>query len=132
MTIAEIRAFCLSFPGVCEDYPFDELPGTGSTPVFRHRQSGKIFALLITHGEHVYLNLKCDPLEADILRREFKGLIPGYHMNKVHWNSIIIGSDVPAHEIRRQIENSYDLTARKRPRRRAADSGTGPESQVPQ
>jgi predicted DNA-binding protein (MmcQ/YjbR family) len=61
------------------------------------------------HNGKLYLNLKCDPLEADFLRQAFTGIIPGYHMNHIHWNTIIIGSDVPEEEIKRQIGSSYDL-----------------------
>jgi predicted DNA-binding protein (MmcQ/YjbR family) len=63
----------------------------------------------MNHGGKLYLNLKCDPLEADFLRQAFEGVIPGWHMNKEHWNSVIIGTDVPEEEIKRQIGNSYDM-----------------------
>lgn len=72
------------------------------------------------HNGEMYLNLKCDSLEADFLRQAFKGIIPGWHMNHVHWNTINIGSDVPKEEIERQIGNSYDLikpTVKRTPRK---------------
>lgn len=109
MTREEWMDYCLTLPGAYEDYPFDELPGAHATAVVRHRGNKKIFALIMTHGGQLYLNLKCDPMEADFLRQVYKGVIPGYHMNKTHWNTVILDSDVPEDEIRRQIENSYNL-----------------------
>jgi len=70
---------------------------------------GKMFALLGPHGEYHLLNLKCDPDEANVLRKVFKSIIPGYHMNKTHWNSIILDRSVPDDEIKRMIDNSYQL-----------------------
>lgn len=115
MTKQELIEMCLALPGTYEDYPFDELPGTNATAVMRHAGNRRSFALIMYHNGTLYLNLKCDPLEADLLRSLYAGVIPGYHMNKVHWNTVVMGADVPDDEIRRQIEMSYDLT---RPRAR--------------
>jgi predicted DNA-binding protein (MmcQ/YjbR family) len=112
MTREEIIAFCAAFPAVYEDYPFAE--SEGKTAVMRHRANKKSFALIMNHRGQLYLNLKCDPLEADFLRQAFGGVIPGWHMNKEHWNTIIMGSDVPEKEVKRQIVNSYNLTKPKR------------------
>lgn len=95
-TRRKIIEYCLTFPAAYEDYPFDEAADDNATTVMRHK------------GE-LYLNLKCDPLEADFLRQIYKSVIPGYHMNKTHWNTIVIGGDVPDEEIKRQIGMSYDL-----------------------
>lgn len=113
MTRQEIIDFCLTFPAAYEDYPFAKMPGDGETTVMRHRTNKKSFALIMNHDGKLYLNLKCDPLEAGFLRQAFEGIIPGWHMNKEHWNTIIIGSDVPDEEIKRQIRNSYDLIKTK-------------------
>lgn len=59
------------------------------------------------------VNLKCDPDEADILRQMFHNVTPAYHMNKVHWNTITLGGDVPGGELRHMIEQSFDLTKPK-------------------
>ena len=59
------------------------------------------------------VNLKCDPEEADILRQIFQDVTPAYHMNKVHWNTVTFGGDVPGDEIRHMIEQSFDLTRPK-------------------
>jgi predicted DNA-binding protein (MmcQ/YjbR family) len=108
-TRRELIDYCLTFPFAYEDYPFDELVDENATTVMRHRANKKSFALIMHHNGKLFLNLKCDPLEADFLRQAFEGVIPGWHMNKEHWNSVIIGADVPDEEIKRQIGNSYDL-----------------------
>ena len=108
-TRREIIEYCRTFPAAYEDYPFAELPGDGETTVLRHRTNKKSFAMILNHDGKLYLNLKCEPLEADFLRQAFEGAIPGWHMNKEHWNSVIVGSDVPDDEIKRQIGMSYDL-----------------------
>lgn len=117
MTRAELIEFCLTFPGAYEDYPFDDLAADNPCTVMRHKQNKKSFAMIMFHGDELYLNLKCDPLEADFLRRVYKSVIPGWHMNKTHWNTIIMGAgsagDVPGDGLRRMIGNSYDLTKPK-------------------
>lgn len=108
-TRKKIIKHCLTLPMAYEDYPFDEVADDNATTVMRHGGNKKSFALILRHNGELYLNLKCDPMEADFLRQLYKGVIPGYHMNKTHWNTIVIGSDVPGDEIKRQIELSYDL-----------------------
>ena len=136
MTRQEIIDFCLTLPYAYEDYPFDRpvagahtyLVSTGTKncgsvsgqannkacTVMRHGQNKKIFALVMKHGDELYLNLKCDPMEADFLRGAFESIIPGFHMNKRHWNTVIIGGDVPDDEIWRMVEESYSLIKPKR------------------
>jgi len=109
MTRQDLIDFCLTLPSAYEDYPFDEVVDENATTVMRHKVNKKSFALIIRHNGRLYLNLKCDPFEAGFLRQAFKGVIPGYHMNKEHWNSVILGLDVPDEEIKRQIENSYNM-----------------------
>lgn len=113
MTRSEVIAFCLTFPGAYEDYPFDPVADSSATAVMRHKGNKKSFALILPRKEQLYLNLKCDPFEADFLREVFTGIIPGWHMNKQHWNTVILGSDVPPEEIQRMITNSYNLTKPK-------------------
>jgi len=82
MTRQEIIDYCLTFPAAYEDYPFDDgLTGEVATAVMRHRINKKSFALILRHNGELYLNLKCDPLEADFLRQAFEGVTPAYHMN---------------------------------------------------
>ena len=109
MTRQEIIDFCLTFPNTYEDYPFDKVKDENACTVMRHKLNKKTFALIQRHGDELYLNLKCNPAEADFLRSIFKSVIPGYHMNKRHWNSVIIGGDVPVDELKRMVENSYNL-----------------------
>ena len=108
MTRQELIDFCLSFPATYEDYPFDGVADENATAVIRHRGNKKSFALIMRHNGKLCLNLKCDPFEADILRQSFKDVIPGWHMNKQHWNTVVMGGDVPDELIKRMAENSYD------------------------
>jgi len=80
----------------------------------RHRGNKKSFALIHERGGRLCVNLKCDPFEADLLRSAFRDVEPGYHMNKMHWNTVYPGGDVPDEELRRMIENSYELIQPKR------------------
>lgn len=113
MTRRKIIEYCLSFPAVYEDYPFDSIIDAGAWTVIRHRTNKKSFALIYERGSKLCVNLKCDPFEAELLRQAFRDVIPGYHMNKVHWNTVTVGGDVPAEELKRQIHASYHLTKPK-------------------
>lgn len=101
MDIEALRGFCLSLPYVKEDFPFDE-----STLVFK--VGGKVFALL-NIDSFDFINLKCNPEFAVELRERYSGITPGYHMNKKHWNSVYIHSDVPEKELVDLIQHSYYL-----------------------
>lgn len=104
MNIEQIRDFCLSKEGVNESFPFNE-----STLVFK--VYGKMFALLSLEVPHS-INLKCDPEEAIILRETYEFVIPGYHMNKTHWNTIQLSEEVSFAMLRTWIEHSYELILR--------------------
>lgn len=117
MTDTELKAFCLALPGAYEDYPFDDLTSqTKVTPVMRHGANKKIFALIGFHSDRWMVLLKCNPIEALLLRDTYAAVEPGYHMNKTHWNMVYLDGDVPDQEIRRQVMASYDLTLPKRKR----------------
>lgn len=75
----------------------------------RHNVNKKSFALIYERNGKLCINLKCEPLEADFLRQAFMDVTPAYHMNKVHWNTVTLGGDVPDAELLRMIERSYDL-----------------------
>ncbi|MFJ9584970.1 MmcQ/YjbR family DNA-binding protein [Streptomyces acidicola] len=110
MTPQELRAFCLSFNAAVEDFPFNP-----ETSVFKIL--GKMFALTYLDGRPLTINLKCDPEDAVRLRDEYPGLIiPGYHMNKRHWNTVTADGDLPDHIVRELIEDSYDLVVAGLPR----------------
>jgi predicted DNA-binding protein (MmcQ/YjbR family) len=103
--------YCLTFAGAYEDYPFDD-----ETAALRHRGNRRIFALFLQHGDRALLNLKTEPFKALYWRNEFPAVLPGYHMNKVHWNSVVLDGTVPDAAVREMIADSYDLT---RPQRAA-------------
>jgi predicted DNA-binding protein (MmcQ/YjbR family) len=83
MNIEQIREYCLKKKGVTEEFPFDE-----ETLVFK--VMGKIFILASLDSIPLQFNLKCDPEKAIELREEYEAVQPGYHMNKRHWNTVII------------------------------------------
>jgi predicted DNA-binding protein (MmcQ/YjbR family) len=96
-----IREYCLQKNGVTEELPFDE-----DSPVYK--VMGKIFA--ITNLTPPYsINLKCDPEKAVELREKYDGVSPGYHMNKTHWNTIDLESNIPPKLINEWIDHSYEL-----------------------
>ena len=109
MTRQELIDFCLTFPAVYEDYPFDDIIDAGAWTVMRHRTNRKGFAHIYERNGKLCVNLKCEPLEADFLRQAFADVTPAYHMNKVHWNTVTLGGDVPEDELKRMVERSYDL-----------------------
>jgi predicted DNA-binding protein (MmcQ/YjbR family) len=106
MDIVTLREYCITKKGATESFPFGE-----DTLVFK--TSGKIFALVNLDGD-LSLNLKCDPALALELREKHSSVMPGYHMNKKHWNTIILDGTVPDKEVFSWIDHSYDLIAGKR------------------
>jgi len=101
MNIELIREYCINKPQVTEGFPFGE-----DTLVFKVK--GKIFALASLDGD-LSVNLKCEPGLALELRENYSAVTPGYHMNKKHWNTIILDGSVPDKEVFRWIDNSYNL-----------------------
>ncbi|SDK62494.1 Predicted DNA-binding protein, MmcQ/YjbR family [Catalinimonas alkaloidigena] len=108
MHIEEYREYCLSFPGVTEELPFGE-----ETLVFKVK--GKIFALSGIE-EFGSINVKCDPEKAVELREKYRGVVPGYHMNKRHWNTLLLREDLADRDIRQWIRDSYELVVSGLPR----------------
>src|SRR5690554_5955443 len=102
MNIEDFRNYCLQKKHVEESFPFDD-----TTLVFK--LNNKIFALLSLKAERKSCNLKCNPERALELRVGFSGIIPGYHMSKKHWNTIMFDEDVPDALINDLIDHSYDL-----------------------
>ena len=102
MNIEEFRDYCLSKKAVTEGFPFDE-----TTLVFK--VLGKMFALTDVEGEFK-LNLKCDPEKAISLREKYPDhVLPGYHMNKKHWNTVVVDGPIPDKLLYEWIDESYDL-----------------------
>jgi predicted DNA-binding protein (MmcQ/YjbR family) len=106
MDIVTLRDYCISKKEATESFPFGE-----NTLVFK--TSGKIFALINLDGE-LSINLKCNPALALELREKYSSVIPGYHMNKKHWNTINLDGTVPDKEVFSWIDHSYNLIAGKR------------------
>jgi predicted DNA-binding protein (MmcQ/YjbR family) len=109
MNIEEFYAYCLQKKGVSEHFPFDE-----QTLVFK--VGTKIFALTdVTSFRSI--NLKCNPEKAIELREEYAAVQPGYHMNKKHWNTIILFSDLDDQLIKELIDHSYNLVLNSLPKK---------------
>ena len=105
MNIQQFYEFCLSKKGVTEHFPFDE-----ETLVFK--VGGKMFCLTSLNQWEKgtpSLNLKCNPERAEELRAEYEAIIPGWHMSKIHWNTVAFNSDVSDKMMRELINHSYEL-----------------------
>jgi predicted DNA-binding protein (MmcQ/YjbR family) len=105
MDIETLREYCISKKDVTESFPFGD-----DTLVFK--TDGKIFALVNLEGDQS-VNLKCDPALAIELRERYPSVIPGYHMNKKHWNTIILDGTVSDKEVFSWIDHSYELVSGK-------------------
>lgn len=108
----EVIDFCLSLQDTYEDYPFHDFNWT----LMRHKGNKKTFAAIFEREGFIWVNVKCDPNLTYMRRSAFSSVMPAYHMNKWHWNSIILDGSVPVHEIKNMIEDSYALTKPKKPR----------------
>jgi predicted DNA-binding protein (MmcQ/YjbR family) len=106
MDIISLREYCIAKAGVTESFPFGD-----DTLVFK--VNGKIFALASLEGD-LTVNLKCDPAIAIELRERYPSVIPGYHMNKKHWNTVLLDGSIPDKEVFSWIDHSYDLVARRK------------------
>jgi len=102
MNVEELRAYCLSKKAVTESTPFDDV-----TLVFK--VAGKMFALLPLDEIDLSINLKCDPERAIALREQYPAVRPGYHMNKAHWNTVMIDGTFSRDQLCEMIDHSYDL-----------------------
>ena len=110
MKSEELRGFCLSFNAAVEDFPF-------APDISVFKVLGKMFALSFLEGRPLTVNLKCDPEDAIRLRAEHEGLIvPGWHMNKRHWNTVTADGELPDRVVRELVEDSYDLVVAGLPR----------------
>jgi predicted DNA-binding protein (MmcQ/YjbR family) len=103
MNVEELREYCLSKRAVTESTPFDDV-----TLVFK--VADKMFALLPLDTNELTINLKCDPERAVALREEYpETVLPGYHMNKSHWNTVMIDGKLTREQSLELIDHSYDL-----------------------
>lgn len=109
MNVETIRDYCLAKAGVTESFPFG-----GDALVFK--VGSKMFALLSTESQPTTLNLKCDPEWAVQLREEHDAVMPGFHMNKTHWNTITISGRVRTSDVHEWIDHSYELVRKSLPK----------------
>lgn len=110
MTHKEIEEYLLSFPNTWLDYPFGE-----GTSVYKigHKETGegKLFAIIQDGSKPLRVSLKCDPQLAQTLREKYETVLPGYHLNKKHWNTIICSGQLSDDEIKDLVRLSYRLVA---------------------
>lgn len=107
ITKSMIIEYCLTLKDTFEDYPFNE---DFETTAMKHSKSKKWFALLMYVGEKLYVNVKTNLEYSDLLRSTYNYIIPAYHMNKEHWNSVIINECLDFDLLKELIKESYELT----------------------
>ena len=105
MNLKEVIDYCLSKLGAFEDYPF------GPEPIVI-KVASKMFALISVKDGCINISLKCDPILAQNLRQQFEYIKPGYHLNKEHWNTVVVGGSIPMPEIKWMINHSYELVVK--------------------
>lgn len=110
MNHQRVREYMLTLPETREDFPF-------GPEVAVMKVADKMFATLAREGDLWRMNLKCDPDEALMLRDIFTAVLPGYHMNKRHWNTVLLDNSIPRGELERMMDNSYDLVVAGLPAR---------------
>jgi predicted DNA-binding protein (MmcQ/YjbR family) len=108
MDIEELRTYILQKPAVTEGFPFGE-----DTLVFKVNE--KIFLLTGLDSSPLQFNVKCDPDKAIELREEYPdSVLPGYHMNKKHWNTVIVDGRLSKKQLKEMIDHSYELVKKKK------------------
>ena len=116
----EIETIVTGLPGVYKDYPFGEGVAVYRVQSERAKErksegeslpksTDKMFALIDEKSQPVRLSLKCDPGLAELLRDKYETVLPGYHLNKKHWNTIICSGQIPDDELRDLVRHSYEL-----------------------
>jgi predicted DNA-binding protein (MmcQ/YjbR family) len=116
MDLDAIRKYCLDKKYTTEEFPFGD-----TTLVFK--VNGKIFLLLGLDYRPLQFNVKCDPELAVELREAYSSVIPAFHMNKKHWNTVIVNGQLNSRQIREMIDASYDLVVKKLPRNKRKKPG---------
>lgn len=116
MHVEEIREYCLRKKATEESFPFDS-----NTLVFK--VANKIFLLLSLESNPIQFNAKCDPDKAIELREKHSSIIPGYHMNKQHWNTIICDQTLSSKLIFNCIDDSYALIVNSLPKKIRLENG---------
>ena len=103
----EIIKYCLELSNTYEDYPF---PNDEISVTMKHLSNNKWFALIMNVNDKLYLNVKTKPEYSELLRNTYEYIIPAYHMNKEHWNTIIVDEKVDSDIVKELIVQSYELT----------------------
>ena len=111
MDAHELKAACLALPGAEEEFPFGD-----EVSVFK--VAGKMFAACDLDGRPLQLSVKCDPELAVQLRATYPAIVPGYHMNKRHWNTITLDGSLPDQMVTDLLGDSYDLVVASLPKAR--------------
>ena len=106
MNETEAKDYLASMPGAYLDYPFG--PGTA---VYR-AANDKLFALIAEGSQPLQISLKCDPNLAELLRDKYESVLPGYHLNKRHWITVLVTGQLEDDEIRDLIRHSFELVNR--------------------
>lgn len=106
-TREEILKYCLTFPDVYQDAPFHD----DNWQLVRYKKNKKAFAWTYEREGHICVNIKVNPEWRDFWRQAYAAVIPGYHQNKEHWNTIILDVTIPEEDIKRMLAESYDLIA---------------------
>ena len=104
-SVAAVRAYLSSHPGAIDDYPF------GPDPLVC-KVGGKMFALLSVGAHPLTISLKCDPTDAQFLRDTYPAVMAGYHLNKRHWNTVLLDGSVPDAVVQTMIDDSYRLVVK--------------------
>lgn len=102
----EAIAYCLTYQDVYEDYPFHD----PNWCVIRHKKNQRVFAWIFEKDDYIWINVKCDPEWREFWRNAYQTVKPAYHLNKQHWNSIILDGTIPDQDIYKMIRESYFLT----------------------
>lgn len=103
-TFAEIEQYILEMPNSYKDYPFEE-----GVAVYKIQSKEKMYAIAYEKSLPVRISLKCDPQLAILLREKYESVLPGFHLNKRHWNTIICSGQIDDDEIKDLIRHSYEL-----------------------
>lgn len=109
MDLPDAISHCLSKPAAEETLPF-------GPDVLAYKVGGKVFALTVPDQFPARMNLKCDPDSSVALREEYDGIVPGFHMNKKHWNTVYLDGSVPGKLVKELIDHSYELVVKSLPK----------------
>jgi predicted DNA-binding protein (MmcQ/YjbR family) len=120
MDAAGLRELCLAFAGSAETYPF-------SAGLSCFKVAGKLFALSSLAEQPLRVSLKCEPGLAEQLRAAHPEIVPGYHLNKRHWNTVALDGSLPDEMVADMVQDSYDLVVSGLPRTRRRALRWGPD-----